>query len=356
MTKAFVLWLIVAMQTVFLGSTLLFLIFTRARRWIARRENRDARAALEAPTRRVLLGDGGVQELADVFRKLKPRSAARLLIELAGGRLSADSRDRLATIVRYDDWVTRRLGQSASVFWWRRLDAARLLTVVARENDAAIVELLLLDSHAAVVSAIAPALARTINRRLIIAVLDTMHLRPTAVRLQQATTLRHHWQIVEPLLAARLQRSADPVRLRFWIELADILDSPSCLMLTLRCADHPSAEVRIVVARALAKCFLPETVVALRRMLAEGDWRIRAQAARSLGELGAESAIDVLTEAMADSSWWVRFRSALALASLGRLGHTALRRVATSADAFASDMARFVEGLPEGSRIELSTQ
>lgn len=356
MTKAFVLWLIVAMQTVFLGSTLLFLIFTRARRWIARKENRDARAALEAPTLHVLLGDGGVEELADVLRRLKPRSAARHLIELAGGRLSVDSRDRLATIVRSDNWVSLRLGHVSSMFWWRRLDAARLLAVVARENDAPIVELLLLDSHAAVVSAIAPALARTVNQRLIIAVLDTMHLRPAAVRLQQATTLRHHWQVVEPLLAARLERSADPIRLRFWIELADILDSPGCLKLTLRCADHPSPEVRIVVARALAKCFLPETVVALRRMLAETDWRIRAQAARSLGELGAESAISVLADAMADLSWWVRFRSALALASLGKLGHTALRRVATSADQYASDMAKFVEGLPEGSRIELSTQ
>lgn len=356
MTKAFVLWLMVIVQTVFLAWTLLFLVVARARRWSERKAEARAREFLAEPTRQVMLGEATVTVLAQALRQLTPRIAARHLMDLAGSRLSPDVRDALATMVRGDAWVANVLIHASSRWWWRRLDAARLLAVVAGEHDAPIVERMLLDPHAAVVSAITPALARAVHPRLIAAVLDTMHRRPAAVRLQQGATLRHHWQIAEPLLAERLRRGADAARLRFWIELADTLDSPVCLIEALRFSSHPSAEVRIAAARAYGKCFDPDAVTALLRMLRDPDWRIRVQAARSLGALRTEAAIDPLVAAMTDESWWVRFRAALALATLGETGCDELRRISGSDDEFTRDMAQFVEGLPEGSRIELSAQ
>ncbi|MBA3672428.1 MAG: HEAT repeat domain-containing protein, partial [Gemmatimonadaceae bacterium] len=174
------------------------------------------------------------------------------------------------------------------------------------------------------------------------------------VRLQQGSTLRSHWQIVERLLAHRLRTGADAVRLRFWIELADALDSPMCLRVTLRFVSHPSVEVRIAAARAFGKCFLPETVTALHLMLRDRDWRIRAQAARSMGALGAVSAVNALAVAMTDESWWVRYRAALALAALEEAGRQVLQNMLESPDEFARDMALFIVGLPEGSRFELN--
>lgn len=356
MTKEVALWLFVVLQALFAGGTLLLLLLTRGRRWSDRKINEHAARLLAEPTRRVVLGEGSVAEIAAALRRLPTDVAAQNLIQLGGAQLPSAAGDELARVVRRDEWIERALEKAHSRLWWRRLDAARLLAVVASEADAPAVEALLLDPHAAVVIAVTPALGRIAQPRLIAAVLDTLHRRPAAVRAQQGMALRRQWTLTEPLLAARLRGATDVGRARAWITLADALDSPLCLTEVLRFASHPAVEVRITAARALAKCFHPDAVPALRQMLRDNDWRIRVQAARSLGSLGAHVAIDELAAAMRDESWWVRFRAALALAAFGEPGRAMLGRLTKSPDEFASDMATFIHGLPEGMRIELSAR
>jgi hypothetical protein len=89
-------------------------------------------------------------------------------------------------------------------------------------------------------------------------------------------------------------------------------------------------------------------------MVADPDWRVRAQAARALGTLADTESVPLLRRALADVNWWVRFRSGLALAQLGEPGRTALRECRTARDRYASDMAAMISGLSSGSIIELS--
>ena len=97
-----------------------------------------------------------------------------------------------------------------------------------------------------------------------------------------------------------------------------------------------------------------DSEAALRAMLKDDDWRVRAQAARGLGALGATAAIPELSGALVDRSWWVRFRSALSLAQLGETGRRALRTARERSDRYAADMAKMVSGLSDGAVVELA--
>jgi HEAT repeat protein len=95
-------------------------------------------------------------------------------------------------------------------------------------------------------------------------------------------------------------------------------------------------------------------VPVLVRLLADTDWRVRAQAARALGALRVRDAVDPLAAAVRDRAWWVRYRAALALAQVGDRGRTVLRAIADGEDALARDMARLVAHLSPAAVIEMS--
>jgi HEAT repeat protein len=95
-------------------------------------------------------------------------------------------------------------------------------------------------------------------------------------------------------------------------------------------------------------------VPVLLTLLADQDWRVRAQAARALGALRVGSAADALAIAVRDPAWWVRYRSALALAQIGGNAQAALLGVATGDDRLARDMAQLVSGLSSAAVIEMS--
>jgi HEAT repeat protein len=86
-------------------------------------------------------------------------------------------------------------------------------------------------------------------------------------------------------------------------------------------------------------------VSALRRLIADTSWEVRAQAARSLGRIADPATLPLLVTALGDSEWWVRMRAALALTRLGPPGRDALLKAEVGALATARDMARLILGL-----------
>ena len=92
----------------------------------------------------------------------------------------------------------------------------------------------------------------------------------------------------------------------------------------------------------------------LLRLLADSDWRVRAQAARALGALRCSVAVAQLTDAVRDPSWWVRYRSALALAQIGGPARSALMELTHCDDRMACDMSTLVAGLSSAAVIEMS--
>lgn len=354
MTRFAALLVIVALQGAFVILTIGLLFVTRLRGSRSRARTTAADDALTVPLQRIMLGDDRGESLAAALLQLRPEIAVRELLAIGGARLSAEQRRSVAVQVRHSPWVEQALARASSKKWWKRLEAARLMAMVCDDADRELAARLVTDSHAAVASAATAAIRGCISAEFVRVIVDGLPMRPPAVRLQQCNALRAHAEGATNAAVSRLSGPATPAQLRAWIQLAEVLATPAALAAVIPHASHPHVEIRTGAARALRKCFSPESAAAVTRMVKDEDWRVRAAAARAVGALNANQAIPLLLDAMNDRAWWVRFRAGLALADLSHPGRAALDGVRNSPDPFARDMATLVCGLSDGSRLELT--
>ncbi|MGI8619095.1 MAG: HEAT repeat domain-containing protein [Gemmatimonadaceae bacterium] len=355
MTRLVVLGLIAALQLSFIIFTLVLLFVTRLRgsRWKAR--GYDAERSLAGPLRRIMLGEDRGEELAEALGQLRPDVAVREFLAIGGARLSPEQRRSLALLVRPAGWIEQTLSQAASGKWWKRMEAARLSSMVCDERDERMVARLVTDPHAAVASAATVAIAGCASRLLVESVVRGLADRPLSIRLQQCNALRSHADFTTTIVVDLLSRPASAPELRAWVQLVEVLATPDALAAVVPLASHPDVEIRTSTARALRSCFSPEGAEAVTRLLRDEDWRVRAAAARAVGALNVKNAIPLLSECMGDEAWWVRFRAGLALADLSQEGRAALDRIRNSPDPFARDMATLIGGLSDGGRLELTS-
>jgi HEAT repeat protein len=295
-----------------------------------------------------------ISEVVRTLRSVTPYAAFRSLARFATKLVTFEQQQILARALRQEPWVVAMLRRGRSRWWWQRFDVGRLLSIVGQEDDADLIASLLGDSSAAVRLVAFDAAARLTDRRLIDHALEALTMRQDAVRAYQVAALARHPQAVAEALMERLTPSAPIHALNAWIDAAGALASPEALRRVRDLASHPSAEVRVHVARALRRLAEPESVPVVLTLLADSDWRVRAQAARALGALRAGSATHALSEAVRDRAWWVRYRSALALAQIGGAARAALCSVTSGEDKLASDMALLVSGLSSSAVIEMS--
>jgi len=354
-----VILIVAIVQGIFFGLLLLLIFVNRARQSYRAQRATSAANRVAEPLQKWLLGIGSAADLASVLRRLPERDALDQLTVHVAPRAAPEQLAQLARALREDRWVRRILGQSTSRWWWRRLDAARLLAVVGSLRDRMLLRQLLGDAHAAVQAAASTCLTRVGDYALVEHVLDTLHTRPPIVRVFQLRILRENWKNTVPALLERLVPVAPMAKLQVWIALAESLGDSRCLFPLMAFSNHPVVEMRISAARALRRYVHPDAEAVLRQMMRDGDWRVRAQAARGLGAVGAVGAnggeaVSELSFALADRSWWVRFRSALALAQLGEVGRRALRAARERPDRFVADMAAMVSGLSDGAVMELA--
>lgn len=352
--RSSVVLVVALVQGIFFALLLLLIFVNRARQSIRAQSAAAAANRVAEPLQKWLLGVGTATDVANVLRRLSERDALDQLTIHVAPKAAPEKVAQLARSLREDRWVRRILAQADSTWWWRRLDAARLLSVVGSVRDRALLRQLLGDRHAAVQAAASTCLTRVGDESLVEHVLDTLHTRPPIVRVFQRRILRENWKHTVPALLGRLTPLAPLAKLLVWIELAEMLGDPRCLVPLIALSNHPAVEVRISAARAIRRYMHPDAVAALREMMRDSDWRVRAQAARGLGAVNASEAIADLSIALADRSWWVRFRSALALAQLGEVGRRALRIARERPDRFAADMASMVSGLSDGAVLELA--
>ena len=347
--------LVVALvQGIFFALLLLLIIVNRARQSLRAQSAAAGANRVAEPLQRWLLGIGTATDVASVLRRLPERDALDQLAIHVASKAAPDQVAQLARSLREDRWVRRILAQADSMWWWRRLEAARLLSVVGSVRDRALLLRLLGDNHATVQAAACTCLTRIGDQALVEHVLDTLHTRPPIVRVFQIRILRENWKHSVPALLERLVPTAPTVKLQGWIALAESLGDARCLAPLIAFSNHPVVELRISAARAIRRYMHPDAEAVLRDMMRDSEWRVRTQAARGLGTVGASAAISDLSFALADRSWWVRFRSALALAQLGEVGRRALRIARERPDRFAADMASLVNGLSEGAVMELA--
>ena len=354
MRDSFILIVVALSQFAFFALLVLLLFVNRARR--LRRAKRAALAERDVaePLQKWAVGLAGVAEVRAALRRLSPDDALEQITLAAASKVAPQQLAELARTLREERWVLRALARSSSRWWWRRLDAARLLNVVGGSRDRALLRRLLADPHAAVQAAATACLPRLGDAALISHVLDTLHSRSAVIRVIQIGVLRRAWKDTVPALLQRLVAGAPVAKLEVWITLAESLGDSRCLSALVGLRHHPLGQVRISTARALRRYFHPDAAAVLREMITDDDWRVRAQAARALGAIGAASAVPELAIAIRDQSWWVRFRAALALAQVGEPGRRALRMARELPDRYAADMAAMVSGLSDGAVTELA--
>lgn len=332
-----------------LGGLALLRMFLVAR---ARRVEAGV-AALEPQLHHWLVEDTPPDAVVRALRALPAYVAFRSVARLATGYLTFERQQRLAPLLRHETWVREVLAGGDSLLWWRRFDAARLLSIVGGPEDAPLVASLLADTSPAVRLVAIDAAAR-LGGALVELELSTLPFRQDAVQQYQFAALARHPAAVVAAVEARLTPLETPQRLTTWIDAAAALAHPSALWKVRDLALHPDAVVRLHVARALRRQAEPETVPVLLRLLQDDDWRVRAQAARALGALRATSATMPLAASVRDRAWWVRYRSALALAQIGGEARERLLAVAAGDDALARDMASLVAGLSSAAVVEMS--
>lgn len=346
---------IALVQMVFLGVTAAFIVLHRRRALQRAMQEAQSRRLLQGPLQRWLLGEGDVAVVASTLAAMPHRLARAAAGSLVRANVPAAALDELAHRLRLADWAVGTIAGTWSLFWWRRLEAARLLSDVGLpERDRPLVRTLLGDPHPAVQVAAAACLTRLGDAELVERLLDLLPDRSGAVRLFQLGVLRDRWTETDPAVVRRLDAGGPGHVLERYVAVAEAIETPDALAAVARVRRHPDAPVRIAAARALKRYFHPDSEAALRELLIDDDWRVRAQAARSLGVLRAAGAVDTLADRLSDPAWWVRFRSALALAQLGEPGRRVLRAARTHTDRFAADMATMVTGLAEGALLELA--
>jgi HEAT repeat protein len=353
MTDSIALAVIALSQCAFFSLLVVLLLANRAR--TGARTRRDTAATLHAaePLRHWLVGTGSALRVGTAFRQLPPEMAREQII-LVAARLAPSQLIELTRVIRTESWVVRSLTRARSIFWWRRLEAARLLAVVAAPRDRMTVRRLLADRHPAVQAAATNCLARLEDEGLIADVIDRMPDRSPAVRLMQAEVLRSAWRFTARPLLRRLQMRGPAHRLEVWIHLAEAIAEPQCLAAAASLHRHPDSGVRAAVARALRRFPHPTAAAALAERITDQEWRVRAEAARSLGAVARVEAIPLLVTALSDRTWAVRLRAALALAELGEPGQQALEAAKQRPDdRYARDMAIMVTALSQGTITEL---
>lgn len=315
----------------------------------------EVAARLRGPARALMLGTDNGEALAGELARLPQAAASRQLRSIALSQLGPEQRQALAELVRAAPWVERTLRDGTSRFWWKRMEAARLLNVVMSPQDIPLLRRLVRDRNPAVVSAATGAIGVHVDEALIRSLIQGLSTCASTVRQQQMRALRSHSDVATEVVVEELQKERGSEQLCALVLLAEVLGTPQSLAAAVPLASHPNAEVRATVARSLRSCFSPAAVDAARLLLQDSDWRVRAAAARALASLNDDEAIPALTRALNDASWWVRFRSALALGSFGEQGEEALATAAISDDKYASDISVVVGGLTESVRLEMNS-
>lgn len=318
-----------------------------------RRDRRRAREGERADGIAQLLSSGkiGRDEAAAAFDELRFDTITSFLRRAPGQRGGPEG-DRIAAALRRTRWHVKLQRHTRSPFWWRRFRAAQALTRLAAPEDLRTVHRLLSDSIPAVRMAAASTLPRLPSPGLAAAILEQAAIGHSVIRNHLLEILAYSHALVVPVLMRKLQNPGSEEHLRALLDLAGLLASSELLPYVVAHTDSRSPEVRVAAAGALRGYPHPASAAALRRLLADDEWHVRARAAASLGAIGANEAVDDLCQTLCDPVWWVRMRSAIALRLMGTPGIRALCEFDRERDRYGYDMAHYVLKLDEAAMAE----
>jgi HEAT repeat protein len=285
----------------------------------------------------------GRESALPVFASLRRKEKLRCLLGLAASLKGQRAELLTGLSVRYGlvAWAEYRC---RSRLWWRRLYAARLLTIIGGGRHWMLP--LLRDRDPSVRSAAAEWAVGNPTPDVMEALLPLLSDAAGICRFTaQDSLLRIGEKVVEPLIAYLKSASSEEAEpaLNVAVSLGD------ARLLSPALAFHRDSlpPTRRNAARLLGALGGGTAVRTLLEMTGDPEPTVRAAAARGLGVLERTEAAPHLAELLRDRSWQVRRQAGLALRALGSTGRMYLRRALTDQDRFAADMARQVIDLPE---------
>ncbi|HEY0970603.1 MAG TPA: HEAT repeat domain-containing protein [Gemmatimonadales bacterium] len=329
------------------------------RRGEHRRSEREALVALAL--RELLLG-ATADGLVATLRSLPRRHALEALLDQVPTRVPATRLPEIAEALRSEPWVRSTLGGARSRRWGRRLEAARLLEVVASPANEPLVAALIDDRHPAVRAAAVRALAGVGSAHLVRHVLSrfarALAEQPDALWQLDTAALRRVWQHVAAAATSMLDADGDPASLRSALHALRAFGAQGAVTRVLELRAHSDSAVRRDVATLLACVYHHEVGAALLELAGDPDADVRAAAAGAMGAQGqlgdTNAVVGALHQMLGDAAWQVRVQAGLSLARLGAPGRAALRGARDHHDSVVRDAAILASGLPDGALAELS--
>ena len=306
------------------------------------RARRVLAGTLSAPA-----GVGAAHEGLKALRPLPHRLQVQLLTELARS-LSGDQKRVVREMAILTGVVARAEKRLESRLWWRRLHAARLLTVLGAGEGS--MPRLMSDRHPAVRAQAGEWTADHPGPELIRSLLALLTDPEKICGFTAENSLLRMGAVAVPALAEYLSSHSGTEAQAALVVAAGIAE-PRFLGPALRLCRDPAPETRALAAALLGQLGGAEAVAILAELLGDSDPSARAAAAHALGKLNHWPAAPALARALRDRVWEVRREAGLALRSLGSPGILLLRRSLADGDPFASDMARQVLDVPGSAAV-----
>ncbi|HUP89265.1 MAG TPA: HEAT repeat domain-containing protein [Longimicrobiales bacterium] len=253
--------------------------------------------------------------------------------ELTRVRIAAD---QLGVVRRAERMCT-------SVFWWRRLYGARVLTVLGTNNE--VVPSLVMDRNALVRAQVAEWVAMRQDSSMIENLIKLVYDPVAYCRYAAKDALLRLGSYAVSPVAERLKLATGEEALPL-LEIAAGVPNGEFLESARRLSSDALPATRAAAADTLGAIGGEDAVNELTGLLDDSHWNVRRAAARALGRIEHWPAATRLGAMLDDPVWEVRTAAAGALRALGAPGELMLRRLAresgTAADVAqqALDLAR----------------
>jgi HEAT repeat protein len=283
-------------------------------------------AAIDGP-----LDDDQLGRLHRLGRHIQIRLFAEIAPSLEGAQRAALR--ALSARLGITAGATRR---SQSRWWWRRLYATRVLTLVDGGED--VMPALIRDPHPLVRAQVAEWAALHPDPATLLTLVELLDDQTRIARFSVQDTLLRIGRPTVPVLIERLG-TMGPLGIASGLLVAARLGDPDLLPLALAFADHPMADVRAAAADVLGAIGGEAAVEVLHRSLGDPATEVREAAAHGLGRLEHWPSASVLLPLLSDPTWPVRQEAALALSAMGAPGSLILRTALRGSDRFAADIA-----------------
>jgi HEAT repeat protein len=299
-------------------------------------------AARDAVQRIVVARLSGLPPAAEdlaVIRVSRSAPVIRAITEYAPS-VGGSDRSVLAEVADESGLLVAARRQLTSVLWWRRLEAARLLTLLG--SDESQIARMTRDKESMVRAQGAAAAAAwpfAGSARLLVGM---MRDREDLVRFEAMQAIVRLGSAGTQVVFSELRSDAwaDGRGLRALLELAAAIATPEVTDVGLRFSTAPDASIRCAAAKLLAAAGGEAASTRLVELLGDENTEVRRTVAKALGVMGEWRASAALGDRLDDESHEVRIAAASALQRLGAPGILMLRRALARTSERAAAVAR----------------